>query len=285
MPAVSARNVSMLGLAMLGVSAVLAVGCTSQETVVPQATPTQPPVITVAPVTTSTTVAMTTTTLAAVDLDPYTLEWWTSKSIELQDLACGAGYDTVVYGDPLVQEATFVALCAGSQATGPARTGEPLTVAEFDAALSPAINAWARVASATTYSGIAAAAQTLIDSNRPFAADAPGDERLMLDLLGSLATYPGSDLLVAETIIRLAPTLPSAAPIVEDGTYRVGVDIQTGTYRTVMPVEGCYWETIDAEGDIIDNQSVFASPQVAATIRAVDFAFNSRSCGPWIRSS
>lgn len=65
------------------------------------------------------------------------------------------------------------------------------------------------------------------------------------------------------------------------GSHTVGTDVEPGTY-VVFDVEGCYWERLDANGEIIDNNFVSAAPRVQATIRPGDFAFNSEGCGRWV---
>ncbi|AOW91997.1 hypothetical protein BFN03_02920 [Rhodococcus sp. WMMA185] len=54
-----------------------------------------------------------------------------------------------------------------------------------------------------------------------------------------------------------------------------------GTYRTEGPARDCYWERSDANGNIIDNNSVSVPPSVTVTIAPTDGEFTSRGCGTW----
>lgn len=273
-------------LMLLGGLALTTACATEQQAVQPTATGAPATTLPLTSSTVPSTVAPTTASEVQepFELDASTIDWWESQSAELQDLACSAGFDAVVYSSPDLDEATFDALCSGEVILSAPRAGTALSVDEFDSLLSPAVAAWARTPSPTTYNAIAAGAAALLDSNRPYPAEAPVDERTMSTWLASLATYPGDDLKVVTVLAELKPLLPSAPAIVDDGTYRVGTEIAAGTYRTVVEVEGCYWETTDSTGEVNDNASVFAAPSVVATIRSTDFGFNSRSCGPWIRS-
>lgn len=67
-----------------------------------------------------------------------------------------------------------------------------------------------------------------------------------------------------------------------DGTYIVGTDISTGTWRADSP-EGCYWARLrgfsGAMGDLIANDN--ASGLV--TISQTDGGFASNRCGTWTK--
>jgi hypothetical protein len=66
------------------------------------------------------------------------------------------------------------------------------------------------------------------------------------------------------------------------GLYRVGEDIQPGTYFTESEegFEACYWERQDSSGEIIDNfqGQVF---RAEVTIAPSDYAFLTEGCGEW----
>ena len=83
---------------------------------------------------------------------------------------------------------------------------------------------------------------------------------------------------LAETI---KPTEPSTQ--VDDGTWRVGIDIVAGTYRS-DGTDGCYWaRTSDFAGtsaSIIANENP-RGPAVV-TIAPTDTGFTSRRCGKWV---
>ncbi len=69
------------------------------------------------------------------------------------------------------------------------------------------------------------------------------------------------------------------------GIYRVGIDIQPGSYvsESESGFDGCYWERVDANGEIIDNY--FGSPfRVTVTIASSDYSFRTDGCGEWSRS-
>jgi hypothetical protein len=94
-----------------------------------------------------------------------------------------------------------------------------------------------------------------------------------------------STLEVTKTVVVTAPPPPFTprTGMETDGTYRVGTDIEPGTYRSAGPhgASDCYWarlETLDP-GHIIDN-NISTDPQVV-TIQSSDAAFVSRNCLPW----
>ncbi|MFC8531958.1 hypothetical protein [Nocardia sp. NPDC057227] len=59
--------------------------------------------------------------------------------------------------------------------------------------------------------------------------------------------------------------------------------VQPGTYSTTKAVSDCYWERLDPQGEILDNNFVSFAREVTVTIAATDGAFNSRNCGDWKR--
>jgi hypothetical protein len=66
-----------------------------------------------------------------------------------------------------------------------------------------------------------------------------------------------------------------------DGTYRVGIDMQPGTYRSVDNGGGCYYDiSSDANGsNLIDNG--FTTGPSLATVGAGQF-FSTSDCGDWV---
>lgn len=71
---------------------------------------------------------------------------------------------------------------------------------------------------------------------------------------------------------------------IDDGTYIVGENIQSGTYVIEQATSGCYWERLDSAGQIIDNNFISGSTRVEVTIRGTDYSFNSSGCGGgWIK--
>ncbi len=59
--------------------------------------------------------------------------------------------------------------------------------------------------------------------------------------------------------------------------------IQPGTWQTGT-VSDCYWERLDSQGNIIENNMVSLSQSVVVTIAESDAAFNSQDCGAWTRT-
>ncbi len=69
------------------------------------------------------------------------------------------------------------------------------------------------------------------------------------------------------------------------GTFRVGAEIKPGTYVIDEASEGCYWERLDASGEIIDNNFLAGATRVEVTIVASDYSFHNEGCGPWRKVS
>ncbi len=82
-------------------------------------------------------------------------------------------------------------------------------------------------------------------------------------------------------------TLPGPKTEFTSGTFRVGVDIASGTY--VAPGgSGCYWERESVFGgggsdSIIANDFFPGQGQVVVTIAASDKGFKTSGCGTWKR--
>lgn len=104
--------------------------------------------------------------------------------------------------------------------------------------------------------------------------------------------YPGT------TVSIPPPTSSAAAPsssttttqpvrtIPGDGTFRMGVDLQAGTYRS-QGGPSCYWERLRGFGgqtaDIIANGAGILAQTV--TIAPTDAGFRSQGCSPWSMDS
>lgn len=75
-----------------------------------------------------------------------------------------------------------------------------------------------------------------------------------------------------------------------DGTYEVGVDVEPGRYKTVVPDDsfGCYWARLkDDSGEfesIITNENGEPGSRMSVTIKKSDGFFESRNCGEWKRA-
>lgn len=66
----------------------------------------------------------------------------------------------------------------------------------------------------------------------------------------------------------------------EDGDYRVGGDIDPGSYVAREPGD-CYWERLDRRGEIIDNNFAPNAMRVQVDIDPDDYSFHSEGCGLW----
>ena len=68
-----------------------------------------------------------------------------------------------------------------------------------------------------------------------------------------------------------------------DGTYRVGINIPAGTYRTTTDQAACYWERLSGFGgqtaDIIAND--FTAFRSVVQIKSTDMGFKASGCGTW----
>ncbi|ORB87214.1 hypothetical protein B1987_03770 [Mycobacterium kansasii] len=78
----------------------------------------------------------------------------------------------------------------------------------------------------------------------------------------------------------------SASTVAGDGTYRVGVDIRPGTYRSPGGKD-CYWERLRGLGGTVEDIIVNGAgtgPQVV-TIAPTDVAFKTQRCPTWTLDS
>jgi hypothetical protein len=83
----------------------------------------------------------------------------------------------------------------------------------------------------------------------------------------------------ATTTTRAAP----ATVITEDGTYRVGVDIQPGTWTTPAPENdtNCGWSRIARTGKVVaSNQSRYAQTVI---VYPWDYELTVTGCKGWTR--
>lgn len=104
------------------------------------------------------------------------------------------------------------------------------------------------------------------------------------------ATTLTSTVEVTRTVtVTAPPTAIVPRTVMEtDGMYRVGIDIEPGTYRTAgKSAEGateCYWARLSSLNEVdILGSSVGAEPQVVL-IEPGDSAFVTRSCQTWVKS-
>lgn len=96
----------------------------------------------------------------------------------------------------------------------------------------------------------------------------------------------------ATAALALCPEAPHAA-ILQDAvstvkvsgsaTYRVGKDMEPGTYQTKPSIKDCYWSRTTGGGDIIANNFVgFAPDGITVTVYAGE-GFESQRCGIWTK--
>ena len=73
-----------------------------------------------------------------------------------------------------------------------------------------------------------------------------------------------------------------------DGVYRVGIDIEPGTYYTGGGGDYCYWERQSGlSGDfdeLIANDFIEGGP-AAVTIKSSDVGFSTDGCGTWAKQA
>jgi hypothetical protein len=82
--------------------------------------------------------------------------------------------------------------------------------------------------------------------------------------------------------ITVTPTPKTAFP---DGTFRVGSDIEAGTYRSVATTDTCYWERLRGFGGTLDEiiANFFGTGSTIVTIAPTDAGFRSGRCGGWAK--
>lgn len=173
----------------------------------------------------------------------------------------------------------------------------PWTVEELNLAIGPAATAWLQSGAASQSPEALAlrdAAKAVFDTQsvRPFPPELNRDPNDMvrpgyyIEGLAGCTIDCDSPIIFVEIFYRalyaLNLNLPDLGTLLFPGNYTVGEDIQPGTYQTLSDVEDCYWETLDAAGELNDNNFVNAAPQVQMTVRSSDFAVNVESeCGIW----
>jgi hypothetical protein len=108
----------------------------------------------------------------------------------------------------------------------------------------------------------------------------------------TVTAQPESTLTVTVTATGAAKTTtvtakppPPKAAITADGTYLVGRDIKPGTYRAHADDELCYWARLSGtSGDFDDIIANGDGPgTLTVTIKSSDKAFETDSCGVWVR--
>lgn len=89
---------------------------------------------------------------------------------------------------------------------------------------------------------------------------------------------------VVTTTTTQTVTAPPPPPAVafSDGTFRVGTDIQPGTYQASTG-DDCFWERLSGFDGTPDEIIASAFAQTIATIEPTDAGFESASCGNWTK--
>jgi len=86
----------------------------------------------------------------------------------------------------------------------------------------------------------------------------------------------------------VSPAPPQEKFAFDDGTQKVGTDVQPGTYRT-KGIDGsnfgCYWARLSGFGgtldEIVANNGSYDKGSQVVTIAASDKGFETRGCGKW----
>lgn len=114
----------------------------------------------------------------------------------------------------------------------------------------------------------------------PTAHDSPS--RLPPIYPGTTVSIPPSTSSASSTTSSPSSSVPAARTIPGDGTFRTGVDLVPGMYRS-QGGDSCYWERLRGFGgqtaDIIANGAGIL-PQTV-TIAPTDAGFRSQGCAPW----
>lgn len=89
----------------------------------------------------------------------------------------------------------------------------------------------------------------------------------------------------AGTPVPPVPATPPGPTGLGDGTYRVGSDMQPGTYRTDNPENRCAWQRLRGFGGTVAETIASDLPRGPAivTIAPTDVGFQTRGCGTWVK--
>jgi putative cell wall-binding protein len=79
------------------------------------------------------------------------------------------------------------------------------------------------------------------------------------------------------------PPPPAPKSFSGNGTYRVGIDIPAGTYRTRSDNPGCYWKRLSGFSGSLDDIKAndLTDYHTIVTISAGDAGFSTEDCGTW----
>jgi len=87
------------------------------------------------------------------------------------------------------------------------------------------------------------------------------------------------------TVTVTVTTTPTPKVAFADGAYRVGPDIEPGTYRSLGTSNSCYWERLRGFGGTLDDiiaNFIGPNPTIVA-IAPTDAGFRSDRCGSWTK--
>ena len=124
--------------------------------------------------------------------------------------------------------------------------------------------------------------------NRP--SDSPsGDQRgsspsdsSSSDLPPAMSPPTTSRPVVTRPGATRTPAPAAKSRIGGDGIYRVGADIEPGTYRSPGPSNSaCYWARLDAQDEILDN-GLSRGPSVV-NVQPTDAAVETANCQPFTK--
>lgn len=98
-----------------------------------------------------------------------------------------------------------------------------------------------------------------------------------------VVSVPGPPSTTETVAVTITEPAPPPAVAFKDGTYRVGIDIQPGTYQAVAPND-CYWQRLRGfSGGISDTIVNSFAGQTIVTIAPTDAGFESERCGGWTK--
>jgi len=120
-----------------------------------------------------------------------------------------------------------------------------------------------------------------------YVINGPVSESQAQEIAGMLTLcpdFPSAQALLAASAAAQQVAAERAAGLrIGGGVFEVGVSVQAGKYQTTGPVQNCYWERLDAAGEIIDNNFVSAATQVQITVDPTDFSLHVSGCGELVR--
>lgn len=109
-------------------------------------------------------------------------------------------------------------------------------------------------------------------------------EVLALDAEREQLEQQAAEIAAREAAVAGAEQAAAARQIPGSGTYRVGIDIEPGTYVSTSG-GSCYWARLSGLGgtlsDVIANDNV--TGQAVVTVSPSDAAFETSRCGTWER--